>query len=70
MPLTYDTERLRQDLALREWFGSDLARAAGVSDMTVTRALRGGPVSARMMGRLARALGFTIRRYLVTRRAA
>lgn len=70
MPYTYDIDRLKTDLAARGWVGTDLARAAGVSHTSVHRALGAGTVSPRMMDRLARALGYSIRRYLITRRAA
>lgn len=70
MPYTYNIDRLKADLALRGWIGTDLARAAGVSHTSVHRALGAGRVSPRMMARLAKALGYTVRRYVQVRRAA
>lgn len=62
----YDVERIVADMALKGWMGVDLARAAGVSSMTVTRFLRGEAQTARTAERLARALGYTVRRYFVS----
>jgi len=64
MAVTYDPARIERDLAERGWLGQDLARVADVSHMTVSRALRGGPLSARMLAKLAHALGYSPRRYL------
>lgn len=63
----FDVSKMRQDIAGREWLPTDLARAAGVSDMTVSRFLRGERQNPRTAGKLARALGFTVRRYLFRR---
>jgi hypothetical protein len=70
MAYSYNIDRLKSDLALRGWLGTDLARAAGVSHTSVHRALGAGTVSPRMMARLARALGYTVRRYVVVGKAA
>jgi transcriptional regulator with XRE-family HTH domain len=59
----YSAERLVADMALRGWNNTDLARAASVSSMTVTRFLRGEAQTAKTAERLARALGYTARRY-------
>lgn len=59
----FNVERMVADMALRGWNNSDLARAASVSDMTVTRFLRGESQTAKTAARLATALGFSIRRY-------
>jgi plasmid maintenance system antidote protein VapI len=61
----YDVRKMRQDLAERGWLPRDLARAAGVSDMTVSRFLNSTRANPRTADRLARALGFTARRYLI-----
>jgi plasmid maintenance system antidote protein VapI len=63
--VAYDVQRMAEDMALRGWLNTDLARAADVSDMTVTRFLRAEHQTAKTADRLARALGYTIRRYLV-----
>jgi transcriptional regulator with XRE-family HTH domain len=61
---TYNVERMVLDMALKGWHGTDLARAAGVSSMTVTRFLRREAASPQTAERLARALGYSVRRYL------
>jgi DNA-binding LacI/PurR family transcriptional regulator len=52
-------------MATRGWIVRDLARAAGVSDMTVSRFLSGEIQTARTAKKFADSLGFTVRRYLV-----
>lgn len=59
----YDTSRLAADMALRGWLNTDLARAAGISVMTITRFFQ-GVQTARSADKIARALGYTVRRYL------
>ena len=66
--ITYDVDKVREDMALRGWLGKDLARAAGVSEMTVSTFLREKQQTAKTAAKLAGALGYSIRRYL--RRAA
>lgn len=61
----YDTQRLANDMAERGWMATDLARAAGVSDMTVSRFLRGNRQTARTAKLLANAMGYSPRRYVV-----
>jgi len=51
------------DMALRGWNNTDLATAAGVSVMTVSRFLRGEAQTPKTAERLAEALGYSIRRY-------
>ncbi len=58
------------DMALKGWIPTDLARKAGVSDMSVSRFLKGETQSERMAERLARALGYGPRRYLLGVEAA
>lgn len=60
----YNTKRILADMTLRGWNNRDLARAAGVSDMTITRFFT-GTQTAKTADRIARALGQTIRRYFV-----
>lgn len=62
--VTYDTQRMEQDMAARGWLPTDLARAARLSDMTVGRFLNGVHQSERTGKTLAEALGFSVRRYL------
>lgn len=61
----FDTQRLVDDMAARGWQATDIARAANVSDMTVSRFLRREAQSAKTADKLARALGYSIRRYLI-----
>jgi plasmid maintenance system antidote protein VapI len=60
----YDVTKMVSDMALKGWMPTDLARGAGVSDMSVSRFLRGETQTERMAERLARALGYGPRRYL------
>ena len=62
----YDVERLLEDMAIRGWLATDLARAADVSDMTVHRFLRQETQTAKTAAKLAKALGYSVRRYLVS----
>jgi len=62
----YNRQLLAEDMAAMGWTKRDLALRAGVSDMTVIRFLRGdhqhtGPT----MKKLATALGWDVRRYIV-----
>lgn len=68
--VTYDVGQLEQDMAGKGWLPVDLARRARVSHMTVGRFLRGERQTARTALKLARALGFSLRRYLITGRKA
>ena len=66
----FDGQRMADDIALRGWLPIDLARKAGVADMTVYRFLRGERQTAPMAKKLAEALGYSIRRYLIRREGA
>lgn len=59
----FNVERIVEDMTLREWNSAHLARAAGVSAMTITRFLRGEGQTAKTAGRIARALGHDVERY-------
>jgi plasmid maintenance system antidote protein VapI len=61
----YNALLLAEDMGARGWMPQDLARTADVSDRTVQRFLRNEFQTAKMAGRLARALGFSPRRYLI-----
>lgn len=65
--LRFNAALLAEDVALRGWLPIDLARRADVSDMTVYRFLSGERQTARSAKKLAEALGYTVRRYLVSR---
>lgn len=62
----YDLSRLVADLAVKGWMNTDLARAARVSDKTVSRFLTGERQTAKTIAKLAAALGYSVRRYLVS----
>jgi transcriptional regulator with XRE-family HTH domain len=64
----FDVDKMRADMDLKGWLNTDLARAARVNDMTVTRFFRGEHQSARTAQKLAAALGYTPRRYLLASR--
>lgn len=66
----YDIEKLQADMAEKGWLATDLARAAEMSDSTVHRFLTGHYQTARAIRKMATALGFTTRRYVVRRREA
>jgi transcriptional regulator with XRE-family HTH domain len=68
--ITYDVNRLREDMALRGWMQNDLARAANVVPQTVSNFISGKSQTAKTAGKLARALGYTVRRYLISNRKA
>ena len=63
---TYDVEKMRDDMALKGLLPIDLARAAGVADMTVYRFLAREAQTAKTAKKLAEALGYTVRRYLIS----
>lgn len=66
--ITYDTERIREDISLRGWLQNDLARAAGVSPQVISYFMSGKVQTARTAGKVAMALGYTVRRYLISAR--
>lgn len=53
-----------EDLTAKGWLPTDLAKRAAVSDMTVSRFLRGHTQTARTAKKLAKALGHSVRRYI------
>lgn len=61
----FDTKRLQSDMDSKGWLPVDLAREAGISHMTVHRFLSGERQTARMLKRMAVALGYSVRRYVV-----
>jgi transcriptional regulator with XRE-family HTH domain len=61
----YNVNRIIADMTLRGWNNTDLARAASLTPMTITRFLRGEAQTAKTAERLARALGYSVRRYFV-----
>lgn len=67
---SYDVALMRDDMAAKGWNASDLARRAEVSDMAVSRFLRKERQTARMAKKLASALNYSVRRYLVSAKVA
>jgi transcriptional regulator with XRE-family HTH domain len=61
----FDVKRIVADMTLRGWNNQDLARAARVSDMTITRFLSGDTQTAKTNIAIARALGFGAKRYFI-----
>lgn len=59
----FDAEAIQRDMALKGWMATDLARAAGLSKMTISKFLKGELQTAKSAGKIARALGYSIRRY-------
>jgi transcriptional regulator with XRE-family HTH domain len=66
----FKVQALQEDMAAKGWLQRDLARAAHVSEMTVTRFFRGEFQTARTAKKLAKALGQPIRRYMESTEAA
>lgn len=66
--LKFDGALMAEDIALKGWLPIELARRAQVSDMTVYRFLSGERQTAPTAKKLARALGYSVRRYLISSR--
>lgn len=66
---TYNVDLMATDIAAKGWLPTDLARVSQVSDMTVSRFLRSQTQTAKTAHKLARALGYSVRRYLVAAKA-
>ena len=66
--IRFDGQLMAEDMALRGWTKVDLARRAKCADMTVLRFLRGEFQSNRTAYKLAKALGHSVRRYLISSR--
>ena len=62
---SYNVSQMLADMAEKGWLATHLARAADVSDMTVSRFLSGDVQTAPTAKKLSKALGRSIRRYLV-----
>ncbi len=59
----YQGNKVLADLGLRGWNSSDLARATGLSFPTISRFLHGHVQTPKTAERIARALGYSVRRY-------
>lgn len=64
----FDHHLMAEDMAIKGWTRAELAREAGVADMTVYRFMRGEQKSSRTAKKLALALGYSIRRYMISSR--
>jgi hypothetical protein len=62
----FNAKLLADDIALRGWLPIDLARKARVADMTVYRFLSGEVQTPRTAKKLAGAMGYSVRRYLIS----
>lgn len=60
---------MAEDMAAKGWTKLELANRAGVADMTVIRFLRGESQTAPTAKKLAKALGHSVRRYLISSQA-
>jgi transcriptional regulator with XRE-family HTH domain len=61
----FDGDKLHMDMVLKGWTPVELSRRAEVSDMTVYRYLSGQCRTAKTTKKLAQALGYPMRRYLI-----
>lgn len=68
--VTYDVALMVEDMTAKGYMRKDLADAAGVSPMAVTRFLSGARQTPRMAKKLATALGRSVRRYMISSREA
>ncbi len=59
----FDADRIHRDMALKGWMVTDLARSAGLSDKTTSKFLKGELQTAKSASKIAKALGYSIRRY-------
>lgn len=66
----WNVERIARDMALRGWSSKDLAKAADISVMRVSRFLNGRHQTSKTAKQIALALGYTTRRYLIVRKDA
>jgi transcriptional regulator with XRE-family HTH domain len=65
--ITYDVQRMSEDMAERGWNLLEWGRRAGLADMTVARFLRGERQTAKTCKALATAMGYSPRRYIIRR---
>lgn len=61
----YDVAKMKGDMAEKGWIARDLAKAAAVSDMTVSRFLSGARRNNRTAKLLAQALDQDVKRYII-----
>lgn len=66
-PGSYNVDLIRDDMALKGWLPTDLAKQADVSDMTISRFLNGEVQTPPTAKKIADALGRPVKRYYVPR---
>lgn len=64
--MTYNVALVAEDMAAKGFLQTDLAKRAGLTPMVVSRFMRRERQTARTAKKIARALGFSVRRYLVS----
>ena len=64
----YDRELMRDDMAIRAWLQTDIARRSKLSDDTISKFFRGMNNSVRTAKAIAKALGHPVSRYLISAR--
>lgn len=62
---TFDVDLMQRDMAERGWQSTDMAHRADCAVSTVTRFLRGEYQTPRTAKKLSKALGRSVRRYLI-----
>jgi len=62
-PRRFNTRRVLADMDMRGWNGVQLAKASGLSYPTISRFLNNQLQTAKTAERIARALGYSVRRY-------
>jgi transcriptional regulator with XRE-family HTH domain len=62
--VAFNVAQMTLDMAAKGWIGKDLARKAKVSEMAVSRFLRGQTQSPRVAKKLAQALGKPLETYI------
>lgn len=67
-PLKFDAQLMLEDMAVQGLTKRALGYKSGCSDMTVIRFLRGEHQTAQAAYKLAKALGYSTRRYLISSR--
>jgi transcriptional regulator with XRE-family HTH domain len=66
---SYNVDLMVDDMTAKGWLATDLAKRAKVSDMTVSRFLKSEFQTARTANKLAVAIGYSVRRYLISAKA-
>jgi transcriptional regulator with XRE-family HTH domain len=61
----FNRQLMAEDLAIKGWTKAEFSKRARVADMTVIRFLRGDRQTAQTAHRLAKALGHSVKRYLI-----